>query len=82
MCRRPRPTLLAGFIAGSIACALAGTARATNVKINGQTVDLDNASEDTLRELAGGTLIVLGILAAELGGVLWARRRPAVSGPG
>ena len=34
------------------------------------------------RELWGGTLIVLGIVAAELGGVLWARRRPAVSGPG
>lgn len=28
------------------------------------------------RELAGGTLIVLGIVAAELGGALWARRRP------
>jgi len=33
-------------------------------------------------ELWGGALIVLGIVAAELGGVLWARRRPAVSGPG
>ena len=31
------------------------------------------------RELAGGTLIVLGIVAAELGGVLWARRRVAAS---
>ena len=31
------------------------------------------------RELAGGTLIVLGIVAAELGGVLWARRRPLPS---
>jgi len=28
------------------------------------------------RELAGGALIVLGIVAAELGGALWARRRP------
>ena len=31
------------------------------------------------RELAGGTLIVLGIVAAELGGALWARRRPVPS---
>ncbi|HET6982067.1 MAG TPA: EamA family transporter, partial [Myxococcaceae bacterium] len=31
------------------------------------------------RELVGGTLIVLGIVAAELGGVLWARRRVAAS---
>src|SRR5262249_13839948 len=31
------------------------------------------------RELAGGTLIVLGIVAAELGGVLWARRRAVAS---
>lgn len=31
------------------------------------------------RELAGGTLIVLGIVAAELGGVLWARRRVTAS---
>jgi hypothetical protein len=29
------------------------------------------------RELTGGTLIVLGIVAAELGGSLWARRRVA-----
>jgi drug/metabolite transporter (DMT)-like permease len=28
------------------------------------------------RELAGGSLIVLGIVAAELGSALWARRRP------
>jgi hypothetical protein len=28
-----------------------------------------------IRELTGGTLIVLGIIAAELGGALWARRR-------
>ena len=32
-----------------------------------------------MRELTGGTLIVLGILAAELGGVLWARRRAVAS---
>jgi drug/metabolite transporter (DMT)-like permease len=31
------------------------------------------------RELAGGTLIVLGILAAELGSALWARRRAVAS---
>lgn len=31
------------------------------------------------RELAGGTLIVLGIVAAELGGALWTRRRPVPS---
>ena len=31
------------------------------------------------RELAGGTLIVLGIVAAELGSALWARRRAVVS---
>ena len=31
------------------------------------------------RELTGGTLIVLGIVAAEIGGVLWARRRPVAS---
>ena len=31
------------------------------------------------RELAGGTLIVLGIVAAELGGALWSRRRVATS---
>jgi drug/metabolite transporter (DMT)-like permease len=31
------------------------------------------------RELTGGTLIVLGIVAAELGGVLWARRRAVAS---
>ena len=31
------------------------------------------------RELAGGTLIVLGIIAAELGGALWARRRAVPS---
>jgi len=31
------------------------------------------------RELAGGTLIVLGIVAAELGAVLWARRRAVAS---
>ena len=31
------------------------------------------------RELTGGTLIVLGIVAAELGGVLWARRRVVAS---
>jgi len=31
------------------------------------------------RELAGGTLIVLGIVAAELGGALWARRRTVAS---
>jgi drug/metabolite transporter (DMT)-like permease len=29
-----------------------------------------------VRELAGGSLIVLGIVAAELGSALWARRRP------
>ncbi len=34
------------------------------------------------RELAGGTLIVLGILAAELGGALWARRRTAGTAEG
>lgn len=32
------------------------------------------------RELIGGTLIVLGIVVAELGGALWARRRPVASG--
>src|SRR5262249_44243700 len=32
-----------------------------------------------VRELAGGTLIVLGIVAAELGGVFWARRRTVAS---
>jgi len=32
-----------------------------------------------VRELTGGTLIVLGIVAAELGGVLWARRRAVAS---
>lgn len=31
------------------------------------------------RELVGGTLIVLGIVAAELGAALWARRRPVAS---
>jgi len=31
------------------------------------------------RELTGGTLIVLGIVAAELGGALWARRRAIAS---
>jgi drug/metabolite transporter (DMT)-like permease len=31
------------------------------------------------RELTGGTLIVLGIVAAELGGALWARRRAVAS---
>ena len=31
------------------------------------------------RELTGGTLIVLGVVAAELGGVLWARRRAVAS---
>jgi len=31
------------------------------------------------RELTGGSLIVLGIVAAELGGALWARRRVAAS---
>jgi drug/metabolite transporter (DMT)-like permease len=31
------------------------------------------------RELTGGTLIVLGIVAAELGGALWARRRTVPS---
>jgi drug/metabolite transporter (DMT)-like permease len=33
------------------------------------------------RELTGGTLIVLGIVAAELGGALWARRRAVASNP-
>ena len=32
-----------------------------------------------IRELTGGTLIVLGIVAAELGGALWARRRAVAS---
>ena len=31
------------------------------------------------RELVGGTLIVLGIVVAELGGALWGRRRPVPS---